>query len=93
MCDISQSDLSIGQQGSYSPIPRGPVGGIASASPPLLFAEHCDGDSSQISPYTFTSVGIGISVLGAACLIGAAIKAPRITSKNLIVSSSVRLLL
>ncbi|RRT77511.1 hypothetical protein B296_00001402 [Ensete ventricosum] len=61
---------AIRKQGSYSPIPRGPVGGIASASPPLLFAEHCDGDSSQISPYTFTSVGIaisiGVSVLGAA---------------------------
>ncbi|KAL9679116.1 hypothetical protein QQ045_016971 [Rhodiola kirilowii] len=61
------------------------------------------GDSSswsralvQISPYTFASIGIaisiGVSVLGAAwgiyitgsSLIGAAIKAPRITSKNLI---------
>ncbi|CAL9165897.1 unnamed protein product [Musa hybrid cultivar] len=51
---------------------------------------------TQISPYTFASVGIaisiGVSVLGAAwgiyitgsSLIGAAIKAPRITSKNLI---------
>ncbi|KAL1551436.1 V-type proton ATPase proteolipid subunit, variant 2 [Salvia divinorum] len=43
----------------------------------------------QISPYTFSAIGIaisiGVSVLGAACsLIGAAIKAPRITSKNLI---------
>lgn len=51
---------------------------------------------TKISPYTYASVGIaisiGISVLGAAwgiyitgsSLIGAAIKAPRITSKNLI---------
>ncbi|THU61053.1 hypothetical protein C4D60_Mb07t19210 [Musa balbisiana] len=51
---------------------------------------------TQISPYTFASIGIaisiGVSVLGAAwgiyitgsSLIGAAIKAPRITSKNLI---------
>ncbi|KAL5231609.1 hypothetical protein ABZP36_030385 [Zizania latifolia] len=50
----------------------------------------------QISPYTFSAIGIavsiGVSVLGAAwgifitgsSLIGAAIKAPRITSKNLI---------
>ncbi|GAB2267024.1 V-type proton ATPase subunit c''1 [Dionaea muscipula] len=50
----------------------------------------------HISPYTFSAVGIaiciGVSVLGAAwgifltgsSLIGAAIKAPRITSKNLI---------
>ncbi|URE15095.1 26S protease regulatory subunit 8 [Musa troglodytarum] len=51
---------------------------------------------TQVSPYTFASIGIaisiGVSVLGAAwgiyitgsSLIGAAIKAPRITSKNLI---------
>ncbi|KAG6430008.1 hypothetical protein SASPL_108067 [Salvia splendens] len=50
----------------------------------------------QISPYTFSAIGIaisiGVSVLGAAwgiyitgsSLIGAAIKTPRITSKNLI---------
>ncbi|CAM0881668.1 unnamed protein product [Alopecurus aequalis] len=50
----------------------------------------------HISPYTFAAIGIavsiGVSVLGAAwgifitgsSLIGAAIKAPRITSKNLI---------
>ncbi|XP_064957963.1 V-type proton ATPase subunit c''2-like [Musa acuminata AAA Group] len=54
---------------------------------------------TQISPYTFASVGIaisiGVSVLGAAwgiyitgsSSIGAAIKAPRITSKNLIRNS------
>ncbi|TVU03321.1 hypothetical protein EJB05_51144 [Eragrostis curvula] len=51
---------------------------------------------THISPYTFAAIGIavsiGVSVLGAAwgifitgsSLIGAAIKAPRITSKNLI---------
>ncbi|GMY09889.1 V-type proton ATPase subunit c''2 [Fagus crenata] len=42
----------------------------------------------MISPYTFSAIGIaiaiGVSVLSAACLIGAAIKAPRIASKNLI---------
>eukprot|EP00246_Nothoceros_aenigmaticus_P009785 TRINITY_DN2564_c0_g1_i1.p1 TRINITY_DN2564_c0_g1~~TRINITY_DN2564_c0_g1_i1.p1 ORF type:complete len:178 (+),score=29.36 TRINITY_DN2564_c0_g1_i1:216-749(+) len=54
------------------------------------------GSLKYISPYFFASVGIaisiGVSVLGAAwgilitgsSLIGAAIKAPRITSKNLI---------
>nr|GMC73352.1 V-type proton ATPase subunit C''1 [Ipomoea batatas] len=51
----------------------------------------------QISPYTFSAIGIaisiGVSVLGAAwgiyitesSLIAAAIKAPRITSKNIII--------
>ncbi|CAL9077894.1 unnamed protein product [Musa acuminata var. zebrina] len=87
--------------GSYSPISCGLW--VASHQLRLLYSSLSTAMASswsraltQISPYTFASVGIaisiGVSVLGAAwgiyitgsSLIGAAIKAPRITSKNLI---------
>ncbi|CAD5176368.1 unnamed protein product [Musa acuminata subsp. malaccensis] len=89
---------SVRNQGSYSPISC-----VASHQLRLLYSSLSTAIASswsraltQISPYTFASVGIaisiGVSVLGAAwgiyitgsSLIGAAIKAPRITSKNLI---------
>ncbi|RHN47771.1 putative V-ATPase proteolipid subunit [Medicago truncatula] len=81
------------------PNPLSPHATTITMSSSAIIAAHSSSWAAalvRISPYTFSAIGIavsiGVSVLGAAwgiyitgsSLIGAAIKAPRITSKNLI---------